>query len=141
MPRGTCRRGWPESVRGSVTCGSSRGLEGSDAAGCRRRARVGPTPRARADIDAPIPSACAATSGGCSLKRDEIFERDDWRCVYCGEVFPPEELTLDHVQPRVRGGDRSHGNLVTACKACNTRKGSLRLSAFLHADVAARSHF
>jgi len=75
------------------------------------------------------------------LKRDEIFERDDWRCVYCGEVFPPEELTLDHVQPRVRGGDRSHGNLVTACKACNTRKGSLRLSAFLHADVAARSHF
>jgi 5-methylcytosine-specific restriction endonuclease McrA len=75
------------------------------------------------------------------LKRNEIFERDDFRCVYCGEAFPPDDLTLDHVQPRVRGGDRSHGNLVTACRACNTRKGALRLSAFLHEDVRAREMF
>ena len=75
------------------------------------------------------------------MKRDEIFERDDWRCVYCGEAFPPEELTLDHVQPRVRGGDRSHGNLVTACRACNTRKGALRLSIFLHGNATARANF
>jgi 5-methylcytosine-specific restriction endonuclease McrA len=75
------------------------------------------------------------------LKRNEIFERDDFRCVYCGEEFPPDDLTLDHVQPRVRGGDRSHGNLVTACKACNTRKGALRLSAFLHEDPVARETF
>jgi 5-methylcytosine-specific restriction endonuclease McrA len=35
------------------------------------------------------------------------------------------------VQPRVRGGDRSGGNLVTACGGCNTRKGHRRLSEFL----------
>ena len=75
------------------------------------------------------------------MKRNEIFERDEFRCVYCGEPFPPDDLTLDHVQPRVRGGDRSHGNLVTACRACNTRKGALRLSAFLHEDVRAREMF
>lgn len=75
------------------------------------------------------------------MKRNGIFERDEFRCVYCGEQFPAEELTLDHVQPRVRGGDRSGGNLVTACKACNTLKGHQRLSAFLHDHPAAREHF
>ena len=50
-------------------------------------------------------------------------------------------MTLDHVQPRVRGGDRSEGNLVTACKACNTLKGHHRLSFFLHENASAREHF
>ena len=73
------------------------------------------------------------------MKRNGIFERDEFRCVYCGEQFLADELTLDHVQPRVRGGDRSEGNLVTACKACNTLKGHRRLSEFLHdVPLAAR---
>ena len=75
------------------------------------------------------------------MKRDRIFERDEFRCVYCGEQFLADELTLDHVQPRVRGGDRSEGNLVTACMACNTLKGQRRLSAFLHDHPAARDNF
>ena len=75
------------------------------------------------------------------MKRSGIFERDGYRCVYCGEQFPAEELTLDHVQPRVRGGDRSEGNLVTACKACNTLKGHHRLSFFLHENASARTNF
>ena len=56
--------------------------------------------------------------------RDRIFRRDGFRCVYCGNVLPSEALSLDHVQPRWRGGDNSPGNLVTACKADNTRKGA-----------------
>jgi 5-methylcytosine-specific restriction endonuclease McrA len=75
------------------------------------------------------------------VKRNRIFERDELRCVYCGEQFPVEELTLDHVQPRVRGGDRSEGNLVTACKACNTLKGHRRLSRFLHDSAVSRENF
>jgi 5-methylcytosine-specific restriction endonuclease McrA len=75
------------------------------------------------------------------LKRNLIFERDDFRCVYCGEQFVVDELTLDHVQPRVRGGDRSEGNLVTACKACNTLKGQRRLSVFLFDLPQARENF
>src|SRR5437764_9578951 len=70
-----------------------------------------------------------------------IFERDEYRCVYCGQQFPREELTIDHVEPRVRGGDRSEGNLVTACKACNTLKGHRRLSEFLHDNAATRESF
>ena len=65
------------------------------------------------------------------MRRERVFERDGCRCVYCGGEFPPEALSVDHVQPRVRGGDRSGGNLVTACGACNTRKGHRRLAEFL----------
>ena len=70
-------------------------------------------------------------SPGEATLRERIFERDGWRCAYCAGVFPPEQLSLDHVQPRMRGGDNSPGNLVTACKACNTRKGHLAAWAFL----------
>ena len=70
-----------------------------------------------------------------------MFARDEYRCAYCGQVFPGEELTVDHVQARVRGGDRSGGNLVTACKPCNTLKGHRRLAEFLAAEPAARASF
>ncbi len=43
-------------------------------------------------------------------------------CHYCGETFPPQELTMDHLVPLIRGGRSTKGNLVPACKACNTKK-------------------
>lgn len=75
------------------------------------------------------------------LRREQIFERDDFQCVYCGEQFEADALTVDHVQPRMRGGDRSGGNLVTACGGCNARKGGSRLAEFLRADPVARANF
>ena len=75
------------------------------------------------------------------MKRDQIFERDQYRCVYCGNVFPAEELTVDHVQARVRGGDRSGGNLVTACSGCNTAKSHRRIGDFLRDNAPARANF
>jgi 5-methylcytosine-specific restriction endonuclease McrA len=75
------------------------------------------------------------------MRREEIFARDGRRCVYCDREFPVEELTVDHVQARVRGGDRSGGNLVTACRGCNTLKGHRRLAEFLAVEPAARANF
>jgi len=75
------------------------------------------------------------------MTRTQVFARDKYRCVYCGEIFPAEELTVDHVQPRVRGGDRSGGNLVTACRGCNTLKGHRKLADFLSAEPVARKNF
>lgn len=63
--------------------------------------------------------------------REQVLARDGFRCVYCARVLPAEQLTLDHVQPRMRGGDNTAGNLVTACAACNTRKGSRPAWSFL----------
>ena len=75
------------------------------------------------------------------MKRDRVFQRDDFRCVYCGNRFVAEELSVDHVEPRVRGGDQSTGNLVTACRGCNNLKGHRRVSDFLREDEVARTNF
>ena len=57
---------------------------------------------------------------GVILTRQNIFKRDGHRCQYCGTH---EDLTLDHVMPKSRGGKSSWDNLVAACKRCNARKG------------------
>jgi 5-methylcytosine-specific restriction endonuclease McrA len=75
------------------------------------------------------------------MQRQDVFTRDSYRCIYCGSVFDEAELTVDHVQPKVRGGDRSGGNLVTACRSCNTRKGARRLATFLASDPVALKNF
>ena len=75
------------------------------------------------------------------MKRDEIFERDGWRCVYCGARGAAAALTVDHVQPQVRGGDDSDGNVVTACASCNLRKGHQRLAEFLLDEPDALANF
>ncbi len=48
--------------------------------------------------------------------------RSDGICYYCNRHFPPEELTMDHLVPLVRGGRTSKGNVVPCCKECNSRK-------------------
>lgn len=80
-------------------------------------------------------------SGGDEELRERIFRRDGFRCVYCGGVFPAEMLSLDHVQPRMRGGDNSPGNLVTACRVDNGRKGSAPAWAWLAQLPAERANF
>lgn len=75
------------------------------------------------------------------MTRDALFARDGFTCVYCGAVLPPEQLTVDHVQPRARGGDGSGGNLVTACGPCNVRKGHRPLAHFLADEPAAAASF
>ena len=57
------------------------------------------------------------------LNRRNIYARDGSRCQYCGNKFPTRELSLDHVVPRVQGGEESWSNLVCACVKCNARKG------------------
>jgi 5-methylcytosine-specific restriction endonuclease McrA len=43
-------------------------------------------------------------------------------CHYCGEMFPADELTMDHLVPVIRGGKSAKGNVVPACKECNSKK-------------------
>jgi len=74
-------------------------------------------------------------------KRTSIFRRDDFRCVYCASVFAEDQLTIDHVQPLVKQGDNSPGNLVTACVHCNTRKGSRAAWDWLRDNPEERNNF
>ncbi len=59
-----------------------------------------------------------------AFTRFNVFLRDRFVCQYCGDGFPTQELTFDHVVPRCRGGRTSWTNVVTACGCCNLAKGS-----------------
>ena len=50
-----------------------------------------------------------------SLSRKNILLRDHNTCQYCGQIFNPADLTLDHVFPRSRGGPSNWDNLVACC--------------------------
>lgn len=56
------------------------------------------------------------------LSRKNIFLRDRNTCMYCGVVFHPSKLTLDHIVPRAQGGKDSWSNLVACCQFCNRYK-------------------
>jgi 5-methylcytosine-specific restriction endonuclease McrA len=59
-----------------------------------------------------------------ALSRKNILLRDRNTCQYCSSILPAGELTLDHVQPRSRGGLSTWENLVACCHSCNRRKGN-----------------
>jgi 5-methylcytosine-specific restriction endonuclease McrA len=90
--------------------------------------------------------------------QEDIFERDGWRCRFCGvkviskkarsilvKLFPnethwgPKEfarhsalysmaVSLDHVEPHSRGGTNELTNLVTACYCCQFGRGEWTLN-------------
>ncbi|EQD57930.1 HNH endonuclease, partial [mine drainage metagenome] len=59
-----------------------------------------------------------------ALTNAALFARDRHICLYCGSHGQRGELTRDHVIPTSRGGRDAWENVVTACVACNLRKGS-----------------
>lgn len=56
------------------------------------------------------------------LKRAAL-ERDGGCCFYCGS--DEGLLEGDHYVPLSKGGGWELDNIVTACRSCNQRKGSL----------------
>ncbi|CAN5694882.1 hypothetical protein BH23GEM11_BH23GEM11_19230 [soil metagenome] len=75
------------------------------------------------------------------MKRSDVFARDEFTCTYCGRAAPEIELSVDHVEPRMRGGDNSAGNLVTACVACNRAKGGRAAWDYLSTRAEERARF
>jgi 5-methylcytosine-specific restriction endonuclease McrA len=57
-----------------------------------------------------------------AFTRRNLYRRDGFRCMYCNRRVGGEQLTIDHVVPRSRGGSSSWDNCVTACLACNAQK-------------------
>ena len=74
-------------------------------------------------------------------RRHTILARDGFRCVYCGRVRDAGDLSLDHVEPQVKQGDHSPGNLVTACTACNVEKGGRPAWEYLAQRPVERANF
>lgn len=64
--------------------------------------------------------------------RKGVLVRDNYTCVYCGvrpgtvqkdRVITRNDMTIDHIIPRSKGGKDAWTNTACACAACNHRKG------------------
>jgi 5-methylcytosine-specific restriction endonuclease McrA len=63
-----------------------------------------------------------------ALNNKTLFGRDCHICAYCGGHFSGQgSLSRDHIIPKSKGGSDTWTNVVTACKKCNTHKGSKSL--------------
>lgn len=51
-----------------------------------------------------------------------LYLRDS-RCGYCLKKLKFNEVTKDHIIPRIKGGKSEWKNLVCSCSHCNTKKG------------------
>jgi 5-methylcytosine-specific restriction protein A len=58
-------------------------------------------------------------------------------CHYCKKSVPPNQLTMDHKTPVMRGGKSNKHNLVPACKSCNNEKQNKTLGEWLQEREAA----
>ena len=54
----------------------------------------------------------------------DIFQRDEFRCQYCGKT-PKDgiKLIVEHIYPVSKGGGADSFNLITSCERCNANKG------------------
>ena len=59
-----------------------------------------------------------------ALTNPKLFARDRHLCAYCGGRFGFDLLTREHIVPVSRGGRDTWMNCITACRACNGRKGN-----------------
>jgi hypothetical protein len=57
-----------------------------------------------------------------TLTKDMLLARDRHICAYCAQRFRADQLDMEHIVPRSKGGEDSWMNLVAACKSCNHRK-------------------
>lgn len=57
------------------------------------------------------------------LTNKNLFQRDLYKCAYCGRHYSESKLSRDHIMPTSRGGKDVWLNVITACKSCNHDKG------------------
>nr|WP_297547745.1 HNH endonuclease [Amycolatopsis sp.] len=84
-----------------------------------------------ASVSLPVPSVIRLSTyvrvpyrAKVPLTRAGLMHRDHFRCAYCGG----RAETIDHVQPRSRGGPHTWQNCVACCAKCNHRKADKLLS-------------
>lgn len=67
-----------------------------------------------------------------SLTRLNLLARDSYKCCYCQRVLTLSTMTVDHVVPRCKFANPKAatywGNVVSACKPCNSFKGDQPLN-------------
>ena len=68
-------------------------------------------------------------------KADLLLIKSIDYCVYCGSN---ENLVIDHIYPRNKGGSNSIKNLTRACNKCNLYKSDFIIEDFLNRIIEKR---
>ena len=61
------------------------------------------------------------------FNRRNLWRRDGCKCQYCGTEPSYDEITVDHIVPRSKGGSSNFQNCVLCCITCNLKKSDRRL--------------
>jgi 5-methylcytosine-specific restriction endonuclease McrA len=57
-------------------------------------------------------------------RKQTLLQRYGNVCYYCGCVTGKDNLQMDHIVPRSRGGTNAVSNLVLSCESCNKVKSN-----------------
>jgi 5-methylcytosine-specific restriction endonuclease McrA len=71
-------------------------------------------------------------------RRVLIWEYQGQRCAYCDRPLALVNSSIDHVVSRGVGGGHDWGNLVIACKQCNSAKGPMSIAEWAASEYAPR---
>jgi len=77
------------------------------------------------------------------INRQEVYDKCDGRCAYCGEEITIKQMQVDHVKPLYRNDDDTTlqgwgvergtddiNNLLPSCSRCNKWKSTYTLEKF-----------
>ena len=67
--------------------------------------------------------------------RERLWREATGHCIYCGHPVSLEEMEVDHIVPKSRGGGNGFGNKVCSCPCCNAQKGDATLEDFLQNNM------
>ncbi len=54
-----------------------------------------------------------------------LFDQQQEGCIYCGNVYPYDQLQIEHMIPKAKGGSDNIRNAQLACGICNRAKGTM----------------
>ena len=64
------------------------------------------------------------------IDRQALWKRYNGHCAYCGTEIAYKDMQVDHVKPKIWGGDDSPDNLMPSCRSCNHYKRAHQIETY-----------
>lgn len=62
--------------------------------------------------------------------REKVWEKYNCRCAYCGCKLEYKDMQVDHIHPKVLGGEDKFENYNPSCRQCNFYKSTFSIDVF-----------
>ena len=137
-----CREHWEKNEEGVIDecpqCGLYKDADYPLCIECNKKARGNnkSTTKATTDTQEPRrydPARAKTFDERTALLEDDpkakdkrlLFHSQEEKCTYCGNVYPFNELQIEHIIPKAKGGPDDIRNAQLACGVCNRAKGTM----------------